>query len=245
MSSLDITDRSRMPAPILALITCFFLALPSHAKTLYGTVVGVSDGDTLTLRSGKRQYKVRLAQIDAPEKDQAYGQRAKHSLADLAYRHEARVETEAEDKYGRTVGTVWIKGSNINEEQVRRGMAWVYTQYAHSPELLTIQQEARQAQRGLWAYAHPISPWEWRHTRPSASHSKWGWLSWLKSWKSEHKESKPAPIREGMNTPQQCGAKQYCKEMTSCEEARFYLEQCGLKRLDGNGDGIPCEALCR
>ncbi|SFN10623.1 Endonuclease YncB, thermonuclease family [Formivibrio citricus] len=229
----------------LLLAASLVLPLQVHARTLHGTVIGISDGDTLTLLSNQRQHKVRLAQIDAPEKDQPYGQRAKRSLSDLAYRREARVEVEAEDKYGRTVGTIWINGRNINEEQLRRGMAWVYTQYAHSPELLTIQQEARQAQRGLWADANPTPPWKWRHTRPSASHSQWGWLSWLKFWKSGHKQSKPAPIREGLSTPQQCGAKQYCKEMTSCEEARFYLEQCGLKQLDGNGDGVPCEALCR
>lgn len=229
----------------LFLATCLVLPLPVHARTLYGTVVGISDGDTLTLLSNQRQYKVRLAQIDAPEREQPYGQRAKRSLSELAYRREARAAVEAEDKYGRTVATVWIDGRNINEEQVRRGMAWVYTQYAHNPELLALQQQAREAQRGLWSASNPVPPWEWRRTHPSSGRSQWGWLSWLKFWKSGNKPTKPAPIREGMNTPQQCGAKQYCKEMTSCEEARFYLEQCGLKRLDANGDGVPCEALCR
>jgi len=39
--------------------------------------------------------------------------------------------------------------------------------------------------------------------------------------------------------------KKYCKQMTSCEEAMFYLQQCGLKRLDRDKDGIPCERICK
>lgn len=229
----------------LALIAGLVLAGAAQAKTLHGTVVKIHDGDTLTLQSGKRQYKVRLAQIDAPEKEQPYGQRAKLTLAELAYWRDARVETEAEDKYGRMVGTVWIGDRNVNQELVRRGMAWVYTQYAHSPDMLRIQQEAHQARRGLWSDANPLPPWEWRHAHPSSGRSGWGWFSWLKQWKKGQTEYKPAQPKEKQPQTTQCGAKQTCKEMSSCEEARFYLEQCGLTRLDGNGDGIPCESLCR
>lgn len=228
-----------------ALIASLFLAGVAQAKTLHGTVVKIYDGDTLTLQSGKRQYKVRLAQIDAPEKDQPYGQRARLALTELAYWRDARVEAEAEDKYGRVVGTVWVGDYNINQELVRRGMAWVYTQYAHSPGMLALQQEAHLARRGLWSDTNPVPPWEWRHANPSSGRNGWGWLSWLKLWKKNQTEHKPSPAKEKSPQEKQCGSKQTCREMSSCEEARFYLEQCGLTRLDGNGDGIPCESLCR
>ncbi len=229
----------------LALTALLLLTAPAHAKTLHGTVIKVSDGDTLTLLSGKRQYKIRLTQIDAPEKEQAYGQRARRSLSELSFRQEARVETDVQDKYGRTVGTVWVADRNINMEQVRRGMAWVYTQYSHSRDMLQIEQEARLARRGLWAENKPIPPWEWRHAHPSSSHGNWGWLSWLKSWQYAQTTQQPAPITDRANLVPQCGIPKTCKEMANCEEARFYLERCGLKRLDNNGDGIPCESLCR
>lgn len=42
----------------------------------------------------------------------------------------------------------------------------------------------------------------------------------------------------------QCSAKRTCGEMNSCAEANFYLDECGVSRLDGDGDGVPCESIC-
>lgn len=193
--------------------------------------------------SGKRHYKIRLAQIDAPEKAQPYGQQAKQALIEQVYRRSVRVEIEVEDKYGRMVGTVWQNGNNINQEQVRRGMAWVYTQYSHDPALIQLEHEARRARRGLWAQTNPTPPWAWRHSHSRTGDDHWGWQQWLKFWRNPSR--KPAPIVSRLPQERQCDNKQSCREMTSCDEARFYLEQCGLKRLDANGDGIPCETLCR
>ena len=100
--------------------------LPASAETLTGQVVGVYDGNTLTGRvAGNRPVKVRLAGLDAPELDQTYGQKAKRALSALAFGKEARVESPESDKYGRTLGTVWVGAVNVNAELVKRGAACV------------------------------------------------------------------------------------------------------------------------
>ncbi len=198
--------------------------LAAHAAEFGGRVVGVGDGDTLTVRTdGGRRVRVRLAGIDAPEHDQPYGVAATRSLAGLALNRVVRVRVVAEDDYGRTVGAVRSGGRDLDAEQVRRGMAWVYRRYARSRRLYALEAEAKQARRGLWADSNPIPPWDWRHGG---------------------KTSKPSPPASP-SASSRCGTKQTCGEMTSCEEARFYLDRCGVKRLDRDKDGMPCEALCR
>lgn len=194
--------------------------LTVHATEFSGRVVGISDGDTLTVQTdGGRWVRVRLAGIDAPEHDQPYGTAATRSLAALALNRTVRVRKVAEDDYGRVVGVVVAGGRDLDAEQVRRGMAWVYRQYARSRRLYALEAEAKRARRGLWADSNPIPPWDWRHGG---------------------KTSTPSP-----SASFQCGAKRTCGEMASCEEARFYLDRCGVKRLDRDKDGVPCEALCR
>jgi endonuclease YncB( thermonuclease family) len=103
----------------------------AYAQTYQGKVVGVSDGDTLiVLTPEKQQIKVRLADIDAPEKRQPFGQRAKQSLSDLVYGKQVMVKQETKDRYGRVVGRMYAGSLDINAEQIRRGMAWVYRKYA-------------------------------------------------------------------------------------------------------------------
>ena len=90
----------------------------------------------------------------------------------------------------------------------------------------TDEASARQARAGLWQDGSPMPPWEFRHGKAGRN-------------ASATQASGSAP-----QGAQACGAKRYCKQMTSCEEARFYLEGCGVRSLDGDGDGTPCEALC-
>ena len=206
--------------------------LPAAADTLTGRVVGLHDGDTLTLLvAGNQQVKVRLAGIDAPELKQPYGQQAKQALSALAFGKTAQVESPGPDKYGRTLGTVFVGAVNVNAELVKQGAAWVYRAYPFPPELEGLEAQAQAARRGLWAL--PVDqrcpPWDFRHKEPCGS-----------------------PIVPGQAEPpersaaeERCGEKRTCGEMTSCEEARFYLTQCGVSRLDGDKDGTPCEALCR
>jgi endonuclease YncB( thermonuclease family) len=136
---------------LLRLFLILIIALPVSASPAYeGKVVGISDSDTITVLVGGHQpLKVRLAEIDVPEKSQAYGQRSKQSLSDLAFGKQARIEQHDRDRYGRVVGKVYVGSLDVNAEQVRRGMAWVYRKYAKDRALFKLEEEARSARRGL------------------------------------------------------------------------------------------------
>jgi endonuclease YncB( thermonuclease family) len=138
---------------------------PAFAEELTGRVVGISDGDTLTLLTdNRRQIRVRLAAIDAPEAHQPYGNRARQALSALVFQRRVRVVVTDTDRYRRKVGRVIAGGTDVNATMVRLGAAWVYRHYNHDPGLLRLEAEARAARRGLWAL--PASqrqpPWEWR-----------------------------------------------------------------------------------
>ena len=119
------------PVFLLVLLLTALLSFSVQAQEYMGRVVGVSDGDTITiLDAGKRQIKVRLAEIDAPEFRQPYGSRAKQELSRLVFGKTVTVKAQDTDRYGRTVGRVYADGSDVNAGMVRRGAAWVYRQYA-------------------------------------------------------------------------------------------------------------------
>jgi endonuclease YncB( thermonuclease family) len=153
------------------LIATFFLLISCaiEAGTLQGKVVGVADGDSLTvLDEHKTQHKIRLQGIDAPEKAQAFGQKSKQSLYRLAHNKQATVEFQKKDKYGRTVGKVIINGTDICLEQIKLGMAWHYKQFeSEQPkeDRIAYQQAelAAKAQAlGIWKDPNPTPPWEFR-----------------------------------------------------------------------------------
>jgi endonuclease YncB( thermonuclease family) len=148
------------------------LGLSSEATTITGLVVGVADGDTITLLdANKVQHKIRLAGIDAPEKRQPFGNRSKESLSELAYDKTVTVETDKRDKYGRQVGKVLVNGHDVNLVQIERGMAWFYRQYQReqSPNdrrlYESAEDTAKVAKLGLWRDPEPIAPWEFRHKK--------------------------------------------------------------------------------
>jgi endonuclease YncB( thermonuclease family) len=149
----------RWPACVLVLL----LFQSAHAETLSGTVVAVIDGDTLTVAdAAKRQHRVRLAGIDAPQAKQPFWLQSARSLARLCYRKPAKVEWKAKER-GLLVGEVTCDGVAANAEQVRRGMAWVSPrQTGPGSALYEIEAYARLQKVGLWADEKPIPPWEWR-----------------------------------------------------------------------------------
>ena len=244
-------------------------------------VIAVLDGDTVLIRREGGLVKIRLAEIDAPEKAQTFGETSKQSLAGMVLGKQVKVVSQAVDQYGRMVAHLSVDGLDVNAEQIRRGMAWEYSNFHSNKTLIALQTEAKQAPRGLWAQGNPTPPWEWRlrhvtdkttshstrranNTRqvagygeasrlrelPPAAHSAIEGLEPSELGRRKlHPSIKPGAVATSATnhaaTPNAgCGNKKHCAEMSSCEEAKFYLTQCGVKSLDGDGDGTPCEALC-
>lgn len=135
-------------------------------KTDEGRVVGITDGDTvrvLVQDPTPREIRVRLHGIDAPERSQAFGTRARQELSKLVYGKIVRIEKVETDRYGRTVARIFADGTDVNAEMVRRGFAWWYRRYApDDPVLRRAEEEAKAARAGLWRDSNPTPPWEFR-----------------------------------------------------------------------------------
>jgi micrococcal nuclease len=124
--------------------------------------VSVADGNTLTLRVDQKKIIVRLAEIYAPERRQAFGLRSRVSLAAICHSKSAQIRVVGHDRNGRAIGYVSCNGVNGNAEQVRRVLTWVYERDSR-PDALYAHEDSAKAQRlGLWIDEDPISPWEWR-----------------------------------------------------------------------------------
>ncbi|MNZ31248.1 Thermonuclease precursor [compost metagenome] len=231
-----------------ALATLLLLVSPlAVADTVQCRVVGVSDGDTVTcLTSASRQVKVRLAEIDAPESRQPYGSRAKQALSALAFGKQVVLKVQDTDRYGRTVARLMVGRTDVNAELVQQGAAWVYRQYNRDRSLLALEQQARAAKRGLWALpeSERLPPWEWRKAGREQRQARPGSSSSLTGGRSGFAGGSAVGGSAG-GTGYSCSPRKACSQITSCAEARFHLEQCGNTKLDGNGDGLPCESLCR
>ena len=141
-----------------------------HSSTITPeTVEYIHDPDTVTvLDAQKVQHKIRLQGIDAPEKAQSFGQKSKQSLHEMAHGKQVTVEYQKKDKYGRTVGTVFVNNIDVCLEQIKRGMAWHYKQYANEQskedrEIYAKAEAVAQTQSvGLWKDKTPVPPWEFR-----------------------------------------------------------------------------------
>lgn len=148
----------------------FATSAVARETVLVGRVVGVHDGDTITvLTDGNKSVKVRLDGIDAPESKQAFGARAKETLSDLVFGKTVAVRVRTTDRYGRTIGRVQVGGLDVNVEMVRMGFAWWYRAYAKRDTVLeAAESEARRAGRGLWTDKDAVPPWDWRKNRGSS-----------------------------------------------------------------------------
>ncbi|EPU1003442.1 thermonuclease family protein [Escherichia coli] len=142
------------------------LLLPGtlFAAEMQGTVIRVIDGDTIDLFHERKPVRIRLANIDAPEKKQAYGRWSLHKLNSLVIGQTVTVTYTQSDRYGRILGRVVSNnGIEANRYMVQSGAAWVYDRYNTDNALPALQKEAQQQKRGLWADGNPVPPWEWRH----------------------------------------------------------------------------------
>ncbi|MEQ0318130.1 thermonuclease family protein [Klebsiella sp. GB_Kp051] len=147
-------------------ITLIFLGpLISYADSFSAKVVRVIDGDTVVVYDGTQQTKIRLYGIDAPESNQAFGQKSKNFMIQLAANRVVDIEEHGQDVYGRTLGTLFLENQDLNGLMVYEGMAWAYRYQGRLivPEYGAIEQDARNTQRGLWADPHAIEPRQWRH----------------------------------------------------------------------------------
>lgn len=168
------------PAVALLLVALVAPAIARDSNvTFSGFVVGISDGDTITVlseetceggkgcRSGKRQHRVRLEGVDAPEIGQPYGAVSQRMLSAMVYKKQVSVRTVDTDKYGRFVGQVFVDSLWVNGEMVAQGGAWVYRKYSRTPKLLDVETQARNRKLGLWnLHADQIMPpWKWRRDK--------------------------------------------------------------------------------
>lgn len=155
----------------LSLIALFTMCAAAYAGTWTGEVVGVVDGDTIKVRraSDGEQVTLSLAEIDAPERHQAYGSAAKAHLSALAFRRSVDVDAQSLDRYGRMVAIVSTGGMDLNRQMLRSGLAWCYRVYARRPSCPSDQAFARSVRAGLWQDEVPIAPWEFRRSNPSRS----------------------------------------------------------------------------
>lgn len=201
---------------------------PGSGQEFAAKVIAVLDGDTVLVKRAGGLLKIRLAEIDAPEKSQTFGETSRRSLSDMVMGKQVKIASQAMDQYGRMVAHLSVNGLDVNAEQIRRGMAWEYSNFHSNKALIALQNEAMQAPRGLWAQSNPTPPWQWRKLHPSMQPGA------VATSATDHAAMLNA----------NCGKKMHCSQMSSCEEAKYYLTQCGTKTLDGDGDGTPCEQLC-
>lgn len=206
---------------------------PGSGQEFTAKVIAVLDGDTVLIKRASGLLKIRLAGIDAPEKAQTFGEASKRSLSGMVLGKQVKIASQTMDQYGRMVAHLSVDGLDVNAEQIRRGMAWEYSNFHSNQALIALQDEARQAPRGLWAQSNPTPPWEWRKQHPSTF-----------STQPNAAVSSDTTHADATSPDPGCGNKKHCSEMSSCEEAKHYFAQCGVKSLDGDGDGMPCERLC-
>jgi endonuclease YncB( thermonuclease family) len=145
--------------------------------SIHGRITGIVDGDTINMRIlGKQQIRVRIAFIDAPEKGQAFGQRAKQAMSELLFGKDVELQAHTIDRYWRLVARVLVDGQDAGLELLKQGLCWVYDKYVGeaAAEIQTgyrdAQQRAQAERAGLWQDPDPVPPWEWRKEKHATQH---------------------------------------------------------------------------
>lgn len=213
---------------------------PVSSPTLAVSLVKIIDGDTIDVNLNGKTERVRLIGIDTPEMNdyrseiQCFAQEAKTKAQVLLTNSSFTLQPDStqmdRDKYNRLLRyVIFSDKSNLAKLLIEQGYGYEYTYnvpYKYQQEFKNAQKTAKNNQRGLWNPNHPCNTKKQTKIQPTTPPV-------IKTQKT------------GSNTSSfTCGAKRYCTQMTSCEEAYFYMNNCGLSRLDGDKDGVPCESLC-
>jgi endonuclease YncB( thermonuclease family) len=159
---------SKRIAYFLYLPVILLLLLPCLAWAWSGKVIGIADGDTITVLHDKQPQKIRLYGIDCPEKRQPFGKKAKQFTSQLVFGKVVEVEPVTMDRYGRIVAFVRVENLTVNEELIKEGLGWVYVRYCKLPlcaEWQGLQLAAQNQRRGLWRDSNHIPPWEYRRQK--------------------------------------------------------------------------------
>lgn len=227
-------------------------AATAAPRSVEGQVTRVVDGDSLWLTpAAGPPLEVRLVGIDAPEGCQAGGPESRRALEELVLRRTVSVRSEGRDDFGRTLGTVMLEGVNINQRLVEEGQAWSYRFKWDQGPYVKQERMAQALQRGVFAQAGAVMPRDFRRSHgpcqageaPSPTPAP---AAVPRLPAAPAPAALPAPAAPAATFPQRCDGRTHCSQMTSCDEATWFLKNCPGTKMDGNNDGVPCETQwCR
>lgn len=147
-------------------ILLFYFSSQAFGTTVFGKAIRILDGDTFELlTSDFQKVKIRLTDIDAPEKKQAFGTKSKQALANFIFNQEVKVEYDKLDRNKRILGRVYVNNLFVNMLMVQNGMAWHFKKYSKDERFAKAEIVARKAKRGLWIDSNPIAPWDFRRIK--------------------------------------------------------------------------------
>ena len=235
----------------------FFLTNFSFSEEFIGKVIKVLDGDTIEFTDlNNYTEKIRLSEIDAPEKNQSFGKQSKNNLIKLCEGKQGKIKVLGEDRYERKLAILYCEETNANIYQLKTGMAWVFDHYVSEYEYYKYQNIAKKNKLGLWSQPFPLPPWEFRKGNKSYDlEEKYENLKNFTDQQLKIYEEKISELTQyvyellegnmnfNLNDKYDCNNKT-CSQMSECSEAYFQYQQCGNDSLDMDKDGVPCESIC-
>jgi micrococcal nuclease len=211
------------------------------APPVDATVLRVIDGDSLWLApvAGGAPMEVRLQDIDAPEICQPWGPEARDALRDLVLNKPVRAKVSGHDVHGRTLAVLYLDTLNVNRWLVKEGHAWsARVKYDRGPYVAD-ERMAKALGRGLNQAGNAVMPRDFRRDHGACPAPESGPAA------APAAAAPPAPLATQVAVANgqvfRCDGRVYCSQMRSCAEATFFLKHCPGVKMDGNGDGVPCE----
>jgi endonuclease YncB( thermonuclease family) len=235
--------------PLITIVLCWMCVSASLAAaptTVAGTVVRVTDGDSLWLEPSPPgpPLQLRLQDIDAPEICQPWGPEAQRALQELVLHKAVSVRVSGRDTHGRTLGTLYLDTTNVNRLLVQEGHAWSNRfKYDRGPYVAD-ERMAKALSRGFNASPGAVMPRDFRREH-GPCHSA-DVVQAAAATAAPPAAPLPAPAQAALPSPgsaaaYRCDGRTQCSQMRSCAEATWFLQHCPGVQMDGNHDGVPCE----